>query len=375
MDHTFIPHILANKLLPVLGAVLGFSFLITMHEFGHFIFCKLFNVRTPTFSIGYGPAILQKKIGDTVFCISAIPIGGYLEIGGLAEPGQGSQEHANDLSDRSFSTKNYFQKVLILGGGVLFNFITAYLLYLFLFTSGMPRPKITQVKLTEIVENLAADKHGLKAGDAITGLDGKKFTDQLMAPMEFHEYIQKHPNADIELEVERNGRTITKKVGLGAKEGSEADPVGQLGAHLMFDYTHAPGERTPFFTSVVKAWHTFVAQIYIILGFVKRLFAQRDLSEAAGPLMIFSMGSKMASGGPKLLLYFLAYLSVALAIMNLLPIGALDGGQILFVTIEAIIRRDLPEIIKLSVNLASWVFFIGLTIFITYRDIIRIWFS
>ena len=117
-----------SKLLPFIYAIIGFGLLITVHEFGHFFFCKLFGIYTPSFSIGMGPKILEKKIGTTNFKISALPIGGYVEIAGLAETGQGEQQHAQQEGENSFKNKPYWQKALVICGGVIFNLFLAYFL-------------------------------------------------------------------------------------------------------------------------------------------------------------------------------------------------------------------------------------------------------
>jgi len=105
------------KMLPLLWAFLGIGVLITIHECGHFVFCKLFGVHTPTFSIGFGPEIFRKKIGTTNFRLAAIPLGGYVEIAGHAEVGQGDQEFASVVGPESFESKSYWQKILVMSGG------------------------------------------------------------------------------------------------------------------------------------------------------------------------------------------------------------------------------------------------------------------
>ena len=106
--------------------ILGISFLIAFHELGHFLFCKLFNIHTPSFSIGFGPRLISKKIGSTEFKISVIPLGGYVEIAGSAEPGQGKQKDANRMDEQSFAIKPFWQKFLVMIGGILFNMAFAY---------------------------------------------------------------------------------------------------------------------------------------------------------------------------------------------------------------------------------------------------------
>ena len=113
------------KLLPLAYALIGFGLLITVHECGHFFFCKLFGIRTPTFSIGMGPTLYQRNIGQTNFRLALVPIGGYVEIAGMAEVGQGEQAHAEDAGPDSFSSKPFWQRFLVLIGGILFNSLFA----------------------------------------------------------------------------------------------------------------------------------------------------------------------------------------------------------------------------------------------------------
>ena len=119
--------------------ILGIAFLIFIHECGHFIMCKVFGVRTPSFSIGFGPKLLTKKIGNTEFSISAIPFGGYVEIAGSAEVGQGDQKEAFARDEGSFAVRPFYQKFCIMIGGILFNLIFAYLVLIFVFAVGLPK--------------------------------------------------------------------------------------------------------------------------------------------------------------------------------------------------------------------------------------------
>jgi regulator of sigma E protease len=153
------------KLLPLLYAVIGFGALIAIHECGHFLFCKLFGIHTPTFSIGFGPELYRKQIGKTNFRLAAIPLGGYVEIAGLAEVGQGEQEHAHITGEESFDSKPWWQKFFVLSGGILCNLLFAYIVFSILFMVGSPRQQ-QAVMVAGIVKESAAELSGLKPGDA-----------------------------------------------------------------------------------------------------------------------------------------------------------------------------------------------------------------
>ena len=113
----------------IILALFGLGFVIAFHELGHLLTAKLFNVLAPSFSIGFGPRIFQKKFGETTYALSAIPLGGYVELAGSAEMGQGEQTHAHDTSDRSFAAIPYWQKLLIMLGGIGFNIFFAYIAF------------------------------------------------------------------------------------------------------------------------------------------------------------------------------------------------------------------------------------------------------
>ena len=122
-----------------MAGLIGINFVVGIHEFGHFLFCKFFKIRTPTFSFGFGPYLASKKIGDTTFALSSIPLGGYVEIAGSAEMGQGDQKEAHARDTGSFAIKPYWQKLLVMIGGIVFNLIFAYAALIFLFMIGLPK--------------------------------------------------------------------------------------------------------------------------------------------------------------------------------------------------------------------------------------------
>lgn len=357
---------LTAKLLPLIYAIVGFGSLIAIHEFGHFLFCKLFNIHTPTFSIGFGPELFRKKIGSTDFRLAAIPLGGYVEISGLAEVGQGEQEFAHQTGATSFDSKPYWQKLLVLSGGIIFNLLFAYMVFCMLFMIGSSDP--SAVMVAGVVKESAAEKYGLLPGDAITQINDAKLKDDTgkLLP-NAHEIllasIRSNPAKEVTFNIERKGQVMALPITLGSK--TEADlQIGALGAELR-----TPIQRLPFCQAISMGISETNRWISVIVQSVKRLITQRSLEGAGGPVMIMSMSFGAAQHGILALFTFLALISINLALMNVLPIGALDGGQIFFVTIEAIIGRKLPLGFRNGVNIISWLFFIGLALFLTYKDI------
>ncbi len=358
---------LSAKMLPLIYAIVGFGALIAIHECGHFVFCKLFGIHTPTFSIGFGPELYRRQIGRTNFRVAAIPLGGYVEIAGLSELGQGEQEHATATGPDSFESKAYWQKLLVIAGGIIFNLLFAYFVFSTLFMVGSTTPQA--VVVAGVVKESAAEKYGLKTDDAIVAINNQELRDnQGNLLNNAHELLLKiirdNPDKEIIFNVLRGKETITLPITLGSRK-EDSQTVGMLGAEL----SPPPFPQLPVFQALKAGAIETTRWIGLMFYFIKRLFSQRTLKGAGGPVMIMSMSFSAAQHGLLALLTFLSLISINLAVINLLPIGALDGGQILFITIEAIIGRKLPLGFRNGINIASWLLLISLAIYLTYQDV------
>ena len=360
-----------TKLLPLVYAIIGFGLLIMVHEFGHFIFCKMFGIHTPTFSIGIGPKVFEKKIGTTNFQIAALPIGGYVEIAGQAEVGQGEQKHAEIKDERSFASKPYWQKALVICGGIFFNLMFAYIVYSILFFVGIPKQK-SEIFFAEKINPTVTENFKIEGKDRIIAINGEEVSSDLkkLIPLlqeKFLKPISENKDIEIKLEVLRNNKKITLTIKQHDKKINEL-----LLSSLELKSSPIKGEyeKYSFIGAIKQGIKVTNNWIYQIIYSFKYLITQRSLKGAGGPIMILSKTFETAQRGIIPLFIFLAFISINLAIINLLPIGALDGGQLLFVTIEAIIRRPIPEIIKLTINLASWVLILSLILYLSYRDIL-----
>jgi regulator of sigma E protease len=361
----FISH---HVFLSIIG-ILGMCFLIGFHELGHFLFCKLFSIRTPSFSIGFGPRLWSKKIGETEFAISAIPLGGYVEIAGAAEVGQGEQKEAYTQDEYSFATKPFYQKLLVMLGGIIFNLLFAYVAIIAVFMTGLPKSNfLYPLNATPVIATVASqsigEQKGLKPGDTIITVDEKSFDNDITSLIR---YIQARPSQPIQLTIERAGKPMAIDLVIDSKTvGNQT--VGVLG--VTFEMASLPGY--PFFTAIKKGiqiTHEFIYRT--IMGFFS-IFAKRDIGQMSGPLMIVSMTVKGAEQGFSILIFFLAIISINLAILNLIPLPILDGGQILFYGIEALIRRQIPIRIKEYIHIASWILILLLILYISTKDIARI---
>jgi regulator of sigma E protease len=366
--------IIVHKIIPFILALIGFGFLIAFHELGHYLMCKLFGIHTPTFSIGFGPTLISRTIGDTNFRLAPIPLGGYCEIAGFHEPGQGEQGHAHDTSDRSFSSKPYWQKFLVLTGGIMFNLFFAYATFTGFYFFGTPQEKASIV-IHEVEKGSAAEKGGLLKKDIVIKINDHtlattpKVLSQQLSTLLLPE-IRNHAHEAITLTIIRNGEHQERAIMLESKQ-VDNQTIGSLGAlfGLNIEIEEGAYQRFGFLTSIkmgIERTHGYIAQV---VGFLRSMVSERTLKGAGGPIMMLSTSFSVAQQSISLLLIFLAIISINLAVLNILPLGALDGGQLLIVTIESITRRRVPESIKLSVLVTFWLFFLGLTLVLSYRDI------
>lgn len=350
----------------IILAILGISFLIMFHEFGHFIFAKIFNVRIPSFSIGFGPRLIEKQIGETTFAISAIPLGGYVEVAGNAEVGQGEQKEAHAKDERSFNAKPYWQKLLIMSGGIIFNIIFAYLALTYLFTQGAPciglwcENKAPQIGVVN--PGSPAEKAGLKQGDKIVGIADTP----IQNIKELTTSLEAHIDKPVALKIERDGMpqevTITPS---SQTVGDKKKPI--LGVAWQI-------AKMPFSQALSAGWEATMSLLSQTFGAIKGLTKSRE--GLGGPLMLICQVTQFAGLGLKMFLFMLAFISINLAAFNVLPLPIFDGGQVLFFTIEAILRRPLSDEARYTIHYYTWLLIIGLVIYLTFKDVIKItgWF-
>jgi len=352
---------------PILYAIVGFGILIIVHECGHFLFCKLFGVHTPTFSIGMGPALIEKKFGDTNFRLGALPLGGYVEIAGNEEVGQGDQLYAQDMSERSFQSKAYWQKFLIMIGGIAFNIAFAYIALSILFMIGAPKPDIA---IKNVGEYSLAKQQGLESGDVILSIGKHNIAENPELLATALEEIKELKQGAVPFSVMRNNQKTHLSITI-PQDATIPQGQGKLGIELTFKPSDQR-ERYPFFESIKKGIEQTNTYIYLTLAGLKNMFASRSLKGTGGPVLMISESVRQAQAGFVYLFIFLAIISINLAIINLLPLPILDGGQILFFTIETIIGREIPTPIKNGIFIGSWMLILGLMLYLTYNDILSI---
>ena len=344
----------------MLSAIIILSFLIFFHELGHFLMAKLVGVKVEVFSIGFGKKLFCKKFGETNWCISAIPLGGYVQMKG--------QDDSNPLKKSddpdSYNAKSPWQRILILLGGPGFNFLLAIIIYFFIAITGWQ--KLAPI-VGQTIPNTPAAKF-LKPKDKILEINGIKIKcwDDIKKAIDDSNVIDikilrdgKILNFHIKLKTE-----IVKNI-FGEKIKRKIIGIIPSGDIVTVKYS--------FFEAIKVTIDKFIADSTLIIkGIEKLITGAIGLNTISGPIGIVDVTAKVASLGLQPLLLLTALLSVNLGILNLLPIPALDGGHIIFNLYEAIFRRELNEDIMVKLTIAGWILLGGLMIIGMYNDLVRI---
>lgn len=354
-----------NNIIPIISAIIALGILITVHEFGHFLFCKLFGIHTPTFSIGFGPTIINKLFGKTNFQLALIPLGGYVEIAGMDEPGQGKQKHAQSKTSDSFATKAWWKKAFVISGGIIGNLLFAYIIFTGLIQQGFVKQWCTSTRIAQIEENSNASKQGLKTGDTIIKINNQDTKD---SPQKIYQSLTaaKKENAQSVIVTYTHGtETKETEVLLSKKEEPSNNAAAQLCIILEQN-------KTSVTNAAIKAAYAITSISKLIIKSMIKIFSQRDASAVSGPVGIIQTTTKAAQEGLSFFFFFVAIISINLAVFNLLPLPILDGGQLLIVTLESLSGRSLSQNARGIIANLCWLLFLVLIIFATYQDIRKI---
>ena len=251
-----------------------------------------------------------------------------------------------------------------MAGGILFNLIFAYAALSFLYFIGMPKTLLYPLHATSVIntvepESPAAQAH-LNPHDSILEIDNQSITNAADAIA----IIKKIPNKTVHMLVERDGKHEDITVTIGSRE-VQKNTVGFLGV----DFT-IPSYG--FTASIKNGFEATNYLISLVVGTFKKLFTGKELESLGGPLMVISQTVKGAEKGFKIFLLLLAFISVNLAILNIIPLPIMDGGQALFYTIEALLRRPLNEKVREYIHYATWIFVLLLLVYLSVKDVIMI---
>lgn len=339
----------------MLLSLIGITSIVVFHEFGHFIFCKIFKVYTPTFSIGIGKKIYTKLIGDTEFCISAAPLGGYVEIATEATHGK-----------KGFDSITYLQKVLIMLGGIACNMLFAYIVFAFLFFVGMPdspfMPYENNLPIVHNITDTSINYGNLETGDIIITCNNQIVNNKAEIIKEVLQKAVISETTQLPVTIKRNGeqKSITLKL-----RADKKPMLIEQRLEIMLQ-KKAPLTLQESIYLSIQLTHFYIVTI---LHSLKNIFSSANSQNLAGPIMTLASSTKIAQKSLKSLLIFLAIISINLGIMNLLPLPIFDGGQFLLFTIETISRKEMSEKTKERIGTFSWFLVLGLIIIFSIKDV------
>lgn len=340
------------------------SILVFVHELGHFLVAKWAGIKVEEFGLGFPPKIFSKKIGETIYSINALPIGGFVRL-------YGEDKSVDKEKSRAFYYKSKEARAAVTVAGVVMNFLLAVLVFSALsWTTGVPE-QTGRVKVEAVVPGTPADQAGLRESDVILGADGQTFK----RTEEFTDFVNRNKGQEIALDVSKRGTDMTEKLVIVPRT-DPPEGEGSLGVVVSSKkLVDPPLWQKPVLSlwqGTQETWFWAKTTVLGVGGAIVQAIQGKAPDGIAGPVGIFQITGGVCSIGPFNCLTFLAILSVNLGVLNIAPFPALDGGRLLFIIVEAIFgRRVLPTFERYAhvVGLIVLLFLIAL---VTYRDILRL---
>jgi len=373
--------------MTVIYAIVVLGILIFVHELGHFILAKMMGVSVEKFSLGFGPKLIGKKVGETEYLLSAFPLGGYVKMfgeGGYIEGGEvhnsggvdnpPAEELALDtlreLTDeekaRSFAHKPVMARIAIVLAGPIFNLVFAWMIFIILCMLGVPT---VTTKIGEVLKDKPAAKAGLQTGDLITIINGKS----IKKWEEIAETVFASRGETLTITVKRGDKDVNYSITpeprisknlFGEKISGYAIGVASAGDFVKEYYN-------PYQAVIKGTEQTWKVIELTVMSLVKMIQRVVPMDSVGGPIMIAKMAGEQAAAGVEPFLAFMALLSVNLGVLNLLPVPVLDGGHLLFFFCELIFRRPVPQKIREYAQQIGMALLLGLMVLAFYNDIFR----
>lgn len=348
----------------LIAFIIVIGILVFIHEFGHFLAARLCGVGVQVFSLGFGPKVMKKKFGRTEYCLSAIPLGGYVKMVG-EEPGSTIDE--KDI-EQSFTHKSLLKKSIIVAAGPFSNFFLAILIFYCLYQFAgiyLPSPVVGKV-----VPDSPAMKAGFQAGDIIREINQK----EVESFEDIFELVGKSQGGELRIIVERKGEFKAMVLSPELKPGKnvfgeeiEKYIIGIVGSGESFHKRFNPIQ------AIGRAWADSWGLVKLtIVSIGKMITGSVSAKNLGGPLMIAQMAGEQAKAGLMNFAFFIALLSVNLGIINLFPIPVLDGGHLLFFGIEAVTRKTVSDKLREKLIQFGAALLVALMVFVFYNDIVRL---
>lgn len=346
--------------------------LVFVHELGHFLFAKKNGIRVDEFAIGFPPRLFSWKKGETTYAINLLPLGGYVKIFG---------ENPDDESingpdrERSFVHKGKLVQASVLVAGILFNILFAWVLFVGSYMVGVANVSEdeslnSKLLITAVLPDSPAFVAGLKGGDEIVSISQTEIAKDTLTPDDVRSRINASSGAPVELTIKRAKDIETITVTPTLKSETSEYLIGiqmALVSNAKLPIHKAIWEGTKTTGLVIK--ETAVGTVFFLWNVVT---FNANFDQVAGPVGIAGLVGEAGRFGFGYLLSFAALISINLAILNLIPFPALDGGRLLFVAIEAITKKPIPSRVANMVNLIGFALLLLLMVVITFSDISKL---
>jgi regulator of sigma E protease len=347
----------------IASTIIVLGILVFVHELGHFVFAKKLGVGVLTFSLGFGPRLVGRKMGETEYQISVFPLGGFVKLVG-ENPGEEIKEE--DRS-RSFSAQPVWKRFLIVSAGPFFNFLLAIVFFSTINIFGVP---YFPSKIGDISPESPAAQAGLKKGDLIASIDGEAVSkwDDLSR------IIRSSQGKELQLKIKRDSETLDLKV--TPKSSTQKNLFGEEVQIFVIGITPTDEllvQKVGPFEAIGKGlsqtWFGIKLTVVSIIKVIERVIPAKTIG---GPIMIAQLAGEQAKRGIISLILFTAILSINLGVINLFPIPVLDGGHFVFLALEAILRKPI-SIKKMEIaQQVGLILIILLMLFAFYNDLLRV---
>ncbi|MEN8140429.1 MAG: RIP metalloprotease RseP [Thermodesulfobacteriota bacterium] len=351
----------------ILSFILVLGILIFVHELGHFLVAKLFNVKVTKFSLGFGPKMVGKRWGETEYLISALPLGGYVKMVGE----QGSEEVSETDVPRAFANKPVWQRFLVVFAGPFSNLFFTFVMFAVIFSIiGLPILRPTTM-IGKVMEGGAGEAAGLVSGDQFLRINHQEISDW----SEVYHVVTNSAGAPLEITVLRGEEKVTltaqaEEVDIKNEFGEVTGQGYRLGVER--DMSAMEFEDASLVQGVAAGYQQTWEMISMtVIGIGKMIQRVVPASEIGGPILIAQLAGKQMRAGWLEFCYFMGFLSVNLGILNLLPVPVLDGGHLVFFSLEAVRRKPLTAQAMEKLQMIGLALLVALMVFAFYNDIMR----
>ena len=336
-----------NSVWPYLVAIALFLVLIIIHEFGHFIAAKLLGVKVNEFAVGFGPKLFSKQGKETKYSVNLIPLGGYCAM-------EGEDEDSGD--NRAFCNKKPWRRFIIIAMGAIFNLILGLVIVAITLA---PQEAFNSTVVAEFKENAVSSESGLMVNDKITEVEGRK----IFSTYDLSYAFTNVKDGKIDMTVIRDGKRVELKD--VAFNSSEEDGI----SYLEVDF-YVYGIKKTVGSYIEQTFATAASYCAVVWrSLIDIIGGKYGISAVSGPVGIAAAIGSAAKVSLANLLPIMAIITINLGLFNLLPIPALDGGRLLFILIEMIFRKPVPQKYEAAVHAAGFAVLIAFMLFITAKDI------